>query len=153
MIPNEILQTIQQETERLFQALEARLSVASATTSDGTVSLDLTIEDPQIFIGENGQTLFEIQHIVRSMIRKKLNQHILLFLDINGYRKSKEIYLQELAHSTADDVALFKKEKELQHMSSIDRRIIHIALGQRSDVASESVGEEPNRRVVIRPAS
>ncbi|RLC39293.1 MAG: hypothetical protein DRH33_03225, partial [Candidatus Nealsonbacteria bacterium] len=72
-------------------------------------------------------------------------------LDINQYKKNKIEYLNDLAKSTADEVALSKKEKILPPMPSYERRIIHLTLAEREDVQTESQGEEPERRVVIKP--
>ncbi|PJA84129.1 MAG: hypothetical protein CO145_02195, partial [Candidatus Nealsonbacteria bacterium CG_4_9_14_3_um_filter_37_13] len=69
----------------------------------------------------------------------------------NGYKKKKLDYLKELARSLADEVALTKKEKNLPPMAAYERRIIHLELAGRSDVTTESIGEEPERRVVVRP--
>ncbi|MCD6402414.1 hypothetical protein J7L36_00985, partial [bacterium] len=72
-------------------------------------------------------------------------------LDINKYKKKKTEYLKELANSVADQVALTKKEKVLPPMQAFERRIIHLELADRSDVTTESIGKEPERRVVVKP--
>ena len=59
--------------------------------------------------------------------------------------------MRETANSVADEVALTKKEKELAPMPAYERRVIHLELADRKDVTTESIGEEPKRRVVIRP--
>jgi len=56
-----------------------------------------------------------------------------------------------LARSLADEVAITKKEKILSSMPAYERRIIHLELAGRSDVTTESIGQEPERRIVIRP--
>ncbi|MBI1971392.1 MAG: hypothetical protein HYS52_00895 [Candidatus Wildermuthbacteria bacterium] len=158
MITNEILKTIEQIAREVFGKLEtkAQISVAQARLPDGqvddaTVSVSVTMDDPQLYIGEKGQTLFEIQHVIRAMARKKLGQAPWIALDINEYQKTKEAYLAELANAAADEAALLKKEKELPAMTARERRIIHTVISQRTDVTSESAGEEPDRKVVIRP--
>ncbi|PIR71473.1 MAG: hypothetical protein COU43_02475 [Candidatus Nealsonbacteria bacterium CG10_big_fil_rev_8_21_14_0_10_37_25] len=80
-----------------------------------------------------------------------LTEPFFIDLDINGYKKKKLDYLKELARSLADEVALTKKEKNLPPMAAYERRIIHLELAGRSDVTTESIGEEPERRVVVRP--
>jgi len=118
---------------------------------EGLVAVRVTVEEPKMFIGERGQTLFEIQHIFKSIVRKKVSEPLHLFVDINDYRKNKEDYLRELARNTADEAALFKREKELPPMPAAERRIIHMELAERGDVVSESVGEGVERRVAIKP--
>ena len=72
-------------------------------------------------------------------------------LDINDYKKKKKDYLKELACSIANEVALSKKQKELPPMSAYERRIIHLELAERQDVSTESIGQEPERKVIITP--
>jgi spoIIIJ-associated protein len=85
------------------------------------------------------------------MARKKTEEPTQIYLDVNEYRKSKESYLKTLANSAADEVVLLKKEKELPPMPPRDRRIVHVVIQERGDLLSESRGEEPERKVVIRP--
>ncbi len=151
MITKEQLQLIEQETQTLFSKLEAPIQAEVKSNEDQSVLVAITMEEPQIFIGEGGQTLLEIQHLLRAILRKKLNEPSWIFLDINEYRKSKEAYLRQMADSAANDVALLGKEKELPAMNAQDRRVVHTAISQRQDVVSESRGEEPERRVVIKP--
>ena len=117
---------------------------------DGEVSVDVLLQEPQLLIGERGQTMFEIQHILKALLRKKMGEPVQLAFDINDYQKNKEQYLRELARTTADEVALLKKDKELPPMMSSERRIIHMELAERQDVVSESVGDGPERHVVIK---
>lgn len=108
-------------------------------------------EEPQILIGQGGQTLFEIQKLLRFIINKKLSANFYLNLDINDYKKKKTDYLREFAREAADEVALKKEEKKLPAMPSYERRIIHAELAQRSDVTTESQGEGLERFIVIKP--
>ena len=85
-------------------------------------------------------------------MRKKIGSDIYFDLDINSYKKKKISYLEELAKTIADEVVLTRQEKELLPMSAQDRRIIHLSLNQRTDVVSESKGQEPNRYVLIKPS-
>lgn len=115
------------------------------------VELNIKIDDPQILIGERGQTLNEIQRILKNFLNKKLGKLFYLNLDINDYKKKKIEYLKGLAHDLADEVVLTKKEKSFLPMSAYERRIVHIELANRPDIATESEGEEPCRKVIIKP--
>ncbi len=138
--------------KELFSRLGIEEVPAVSMPDEQTLHITLTMEDPKTLIGERGQTLFEIQHLLRTMLRKKLQQdppHV--FLDINDYRKSKEEYLRDVARQAADEAVLLGKPRELGAMSAADRRIVHMELAQRTDVVSESIGEGEERRVVIKP--
>lgn len=118
---------------------------------ENSLAVDLKTEDPQILIGEQGKTLIELQRILGRIIRKKLGEQIFVDLDINQYKKKKIEYLKEMAQSIADQVSLQKEERVLSPMSPFERRIIHLTLSEREDVKTESTGEEPERKVVIKP--
>jgi len=148
----EHLATIKAETEQLFQKLGAgnEVHVEEEDGEESIARVSIRTEDPKLYIGERGQTLFEIQHILKLLVRRKIQEPFYLSLDINDYKKNKEEYLRDLAKSTADEVTLFKREQELPPMPAAERRVIHTSLANRDDVTSESVGEDPDRRVVIR---
>jgi len=113
--------------------------------------INIKTEEPKILIGQNGNTLFEIQRLLKAIIKKKIKEEPYIDLDINDYKKKKRDYLKENARRMADEVFLSKKEKILEPMSSYERKIIHTELSNRSDVETESIGENFQRRVVIKP--
>jgi spoIIIJ-associated protein len=121
------------------------------------VDLNIKIDEPQILIGQQGQTLFEIQRLLRMILDKKLNASqdasnpFYLNLDINDYKKKKTEYLKDLARESADQVSLTKEERHLLPMSAYERRIIHAELSQRTDVNTESRGDGFDRHIVIKP--
>jgi len=116
-----------------------------------TLSINITAQEPQILIGERGQTLLDIQQLLNAILKKSIKENFFIDLDINDYKKRKIEYLKELARTVADEVSLAKKEKWLTAMPAYERRIIHLELAGRSDVTTESVGQEPERKIVIRP--
>ena len=152
MISKEHLTIIEQTARDLFEKIDMQgdLKVES-NEDDSIVVVSVKVDEPKIYIGEKGQTLFEIQHILRLFIRKKIQEPVYISLDINDYKKNKEEYLRDLANTTADEVVLFKKEKELPPMPASERKIIHMALTDRDDVISESSGEDVERRIVVKP--
>ena len=145
------LKKIKEITEEFFRKTTFEVKAEVLPQQDLTVSINLELEDPQILIGEGGQTLAEIQHLLKAILKRKIQEPFYIDLDISGYKKKKIGYLKELARSLADEVAITKKEKELAPMPAYERRIIHLELASRSDVTTESVGQEPERSVVIRP--
>lgn len=145
------LKTIKKTTEEFFQKTFFGVEVEVLPEKEGNIPINLETEEPQILIGEGGQTLAEIQHLLRAILKRKISEPFYISLDINNYKQKKYEYLKELARSMADEVALVKKEKELQPMPAHERRIIHLELSNRSDIITESLGQEPERRVVIRP--
>src|SRR3989338_9380685 len=123
------------------------------TPQDSTIPINLKMEDPQVLIGEGGQTLMDVQRLLKLVLQKKIasDARFYIDLDINDYKKKKTDYLKEMAKSAANETSLIKKEKYLPPMSAYDRRIIHVELAGRQDIITESVGFEPERMVAIKP--
>ncbi len=142
------LEQAKKEAILFFEKLNFKAKLKKAKIENETIILDFEVEDAENLVGE---TLFEIQHLLKAILKKKTKENFYLDLDINDYKKKKIKYLQELAKSVADEVALTKKEKILDPMPAYERRIIHLILAERPDVTTESIGKEPNRRVVIKP--
>lgn len=115
------------------------------------IDLDIELKDPQILIGPNGQTLFELQRILKIILNKRLNKFFHLRLDINNYKKQKIEYLKHVAKDTADIVFITKQKKVLPPMPAYQRRIIHTELADRRDVITESEGVGDNRYIVVSP--
>ena len=147
----QILETIKKTTEEFFKKTAFEVEIKSLSQKDSTILISLETEIPQILIGEGGQTLAEIQHLLKAILKKQIQENFYIDLDINNYKKKKIEYLKELAQSTADEVSLTKKEKILPSMPAYERRIIHLELANRTDVTTESIGQEPERQVVIQP--
>ncbi|MEK9134684.1 MAG: R3H domain-containing nucleic acid-binding protein [Patescibacteria group bacterium] len=145
-------QNLRQIIEEFFKKAAFEVEVEVGSQEGSVLPVNIKTDEPQILIGQGGQTLFEIQHILRAILRKKFGQALFyLDLDINDYKKKKIDYLKELARSTADDVSLTKQEKALEPMSAYERRVIHMELASREDIVAESVGEEPERKIIIKP--
>lgn len=147
------LKEIKEIIEDFFKKMGFEIEITLFTEKEKTISVNLKVKDPQLLIGEKGQTLFEIQHLLKIILKRKIqpNEEFYLDLDINDYKKKKNEYLKELARSLADEVSLTKKEKILSPMPAYERRIIHLELASRTDVVTESIGQEPERRIVIKP--
>ncbi|TET84896.1 MAG: KH domain-containing protein [Candidatus Nealsonbacteria bacterium] len=147
------LEIIKEITKEFFKKTTFEVEIEFLPPQELTLPINLKTEDPQILIGEGGQTLVEIQHLLKTILRRKIQEPFFIDLDINGYKKKKIEYLKELAKSVADEVALTKKEKSLASMPAYERRVVHLELAGRQDVTTESIGQEPERRVIIRPYS
>ncbi len=104
-----------------------------------------------ILIGKNGRSIDAIQIIVNQVVNNELGKYMKIQIDVSDYKKKKQIRLEKLAKYTAKDVAMSKQSVKLDPMNSYERRIVHSILANSKDVETESVGEEPNRCIVIKP--
>jgi spoIIIJ-associated protein len=147
--PNKIKEIIQEFFNKMGFSVEIEIGVPEGLT----IPIEIKTEDPQVLIGKKGETLGEIQKLLKIILRRKVapEKNFYIDLDINNYKKKKIEYLEELARSVADEVSLLKKEKTLEPMSSYERRIVHLELSEREDVVTESQGEGEERRIVIKP--
>lgn len=92
----------------------------------------------------------DFTHLVR-LVGKKDNFLENIYVDINGYRKDREKIIVELAKAAARKVAITKAEVKLPAMNAYERRLIHTELATRPDVKTESMGEESERCVIVKP--
>ena len=141
---------IEKKVETFFKEMCFSIQ-AKASFDKDTLKVDVKSDEPRVLIGEKGRILACIQRLLRSIFQRQFGFDFYFNIDINDYKKKKSLYLQELAEGTADEVALSKQEKELEPMSSYERRVIHLQLAGRPDVITESIGIGPDRRVVIKP--
>ena len=146
----EARQIVETTAKELLSKIGLEGDIQVSKKEDGSFIIDVTCQDPQLYIGEKGQTMAEILYILKFLLRRKLEESVYVALDINDYRKNKEHYIRELARITADEVTLLKTPRELPPMPPIERRFVHLELQERSDIETESAGEGEDRRVVIK---
>jgi spoIIIJ-associated protein len=135
-------------------SVHCRLQSRSGEESEAQEQLCITIEagdDGKRLIGVQGTHLDALQHLVRSVLRRQLDPGLHIALDVNGYRARRERSLLQLAESAARRAHHTGRTIVLKPMAAADRRVLHTALATRGDVSTESMGDEPNRRVVVRP--
>jgi spoIIIJ-associated protein len=104
-------------------------------------------------IGRKGERLSALQHLVNLMLSRRTGQWTRVLVDVEDYRGRRERQLVDLASRAADRVAETGKMLQLEPMPALERRWIHLALRDHQAVVTQSIGEEPNRRVVILPRS
>ena len=108
-------------------------------------------DNDSLLIGKNGKNLQALSKVVSQALTKQINQSFKFMLDVNDYKEKQEKKLIRLAKNIAREVKESKVEAKLDSMNSYERRIIHNTLTNNKYVYTESVGEEPNRCVVIKP--
>ncbi len=104
-------------------------------------------------IGRKGERLSALQHLVNLMLSRRTGQWTRVLVDVEDYRGRRERQLADIAGRAADRVLETGKMLQLEPMPALERRWVHLALRDRTGVATQSIGEEPNRRVVVLPKS
>ena len=102
-------------------------------------------------IGRKGERLSALQHLVNLMLSKEMGSWTRVLVDVEDYRGRRERQLRELADRAAARVMETGKMLQLEPMPALERRWIHLTLRDHTGVATQSIGEEPNRRVVLVP--
>ena len=116
---------------------------------DESITLKITGRESGIIIGRRGETLDALQYLTSLVVNKKSARYKRVTIDIENYREKREETLVRLADRLAERVVRFRRNVTLEPMNPYERRIIHSALQNNNMVETHSVGEEPNRKVVI----
>ena len=133
--------------------LSAKVTADKGEADSLPVTLNVEGDDLGILIGRHGQTLAALQYIVRLIVANQAKARVPVVIDVEGYKQRRYEALQALAHRMAEQVKARKRPFALEPMPAYERRIIHLALADDPDVATESVGDGEARKVVITPRS
>lgn len=120
------------------------------STKENTTTIKIYSSNNPVIIGKNGQNLEALTTIIRQYIKNICNSGPRIVLDVEDYKDRQVKRLERLAKNLAHDVVRTKTDVEMDSMNSYDRRIVHNILTDFKGVTTESIGEEPNRRVVIK---
>ena len=134
---NEFLEKIKDETTK------------SIEINGDTIEVKIDGKDIGFLIGYRGETLYAFQNILSSIANKNTENRVRILLDVAGYKEKRTKTLEELADKIAKTVIKNRKSVTLEPMQAYERKIIHSKLQENSKVTTNSIGEEPRRRVVI----
>lgn len=113
------------------------------------ILVDINGQDTGYLIGYRGNVLNSMQVILNNVANKGINERVRVLLNIGGYKQKREQDLKELAEKIAGTVIRKGKSITLEPMTSYERKIIHAELQNNSKVETHSIGEEPNRKIVV----
>lgn len=156
--PADRVQALEHEGEVAADYLEALLDILDM---DGDLELDIEGERASVaiigdglddLVGSRGVTLEALQELTRLAVLRETGERSRLMLDVGGYRTRRREELVAMAQAAGERVAGNGQEEKLPPMSPFERKVVHDAIAAIDGVVSESEGEEPQRRVVVRPA-
>jgi spoIIIJ-associated protein len=136
--------------EGLLKHMGVRAQVTVRAGSD-PITLDVSGRDLGALIGWRGETLRALQSVTNVMVGKHLDEGERIIVDVERYRQRREHTVREIALRAARQVKMTGDAITLDAMQPFERRAIHLALEGDPDVMSGSIGEEPERRVVVGP--
>jgi len=136
--------------------------LTSAFGANGTVEvrvdgieLDVTVTGSELglLVGPGGRTLNAVQDLARVAAQRRLGDHeTRLRVDVAGYRERREAALAAFARDVAEQVRTSGTARSLEPMTSADRKVVHDVLNDEDGVSSRSVGDDPDRRIIVEPA-
>ena len=118
---------------------------------DNSINIKIYSDNNSILIGKNGRSIQALQLLIRQMLANKITNEVLVNLDVENYKEKKLKSIEFLAKKIAREVSKTKVETKMDSMNSYERRVVHNLLANNKYVYTESIGEEPNRCVVIKP--
>jgi len=146
----------QQFLEGLLQAMNITATTTVKEIDSETLEVAINADPPTelgVLVGPRGTTLQALQEITRTVVQSKSPARTdRILVDVAQYRERRVAALGRFARQVADDVRETGEERALEPMSAADRKAVHDALTDASDVVTRSEGEEPRRFVVVAPA-
>lgn len=154
---DQILRVARETVSELLEKMKVKTRVtayygeADNARSRVPVHVDITGDDLSILIGRRADTLNALQYISRLIIGKELGRSVPLVVDVEGYRKRREQQIRQLARRMAEQAINTGRRQVLEPMPPNERRLVHIELRNNPEVSTESIGEDPRRKVTIIP--
>ncbi len=146
---NSVLEIMEKFTYDFFSKLNINDLNIKLEKKDKKIYIYVNGKNINYLIGYRGETLNYLQLIFSNVANRKLKNKCTVILDIENYREKRKVILEELAEKIAKTVIKNKKKIELEPMSAYERKIIHTKLQNNYKIKTYSIGEEPNRRIVV----
>lgn len=135
----------------IFEKMNMNVNI-KCEKKDDVLNIYLYGEKMGILIGRRGETLDSLQYLTSLAVNKGKENYIKINIDTENYRKKRKDTLVRLAKKLADKVLIYRRSITLEPMNPYERRIIHSTLQDNKLVTTYSIGEEPNRKVIISPS-
>jgi len=142
---------IKETVSQLLELIDFQGGIDVDCSDEDNILVNIQIEQAGFLIGQAGANLNALQHLARILVSRKNGQPIRFILDVNNYRKHRLELLKELAKDIAKQALSKKVSLVLHPMPAFERRIIHLALADEPEINTQSTGQEPTRRIVIKP--
>ena len=146
---NEVISFIKDTISEITKNMGAEANL-EVRRRENNISVTIFSDNNSILIGKNGKNVAALQLPIRQMVNSKLNTPLGIIIDVGNYKEKRAKNIEYLAKKLAREAYKTKTEVTMDSMNSYERRIVHEALAEDKYVYTESIGEEPNRKVVIK---
>lgn len=147
---NEVIHFIKENINEITKLMNIEVN-QEVRRRENVINITLFSSNNSILIGKNGKTITALQTLMKQILYTEVKDKVKLVLDVENYKEKRMKNIGFLAKKIAREVAETKVEVQLERMNSYERRLVHEALSENKYVYTESIGEEPNRCVVIKP--
>ena len=134
--------------EKVVGAMGLRLKAEAEEMPDG-IRINLIGEDGGMLTRRQGEVLAALQHVVAAVLRNDQDERRRLVVDCQGYRKSKDVVLRQMATFLAEKAKSTGLTQEIGPLNPYERRIVHLAVSEIDSVSSESIGDAFEKTVII----
>lgn len=134
--------------QSVVTAMGLTLTTTVEETGEGT-RINLEGEDGGVLIRRGGEGLQALQHVVATTYRKQLGDDNRIVIDCNGFRRDKDAELRQMALFMAGKARSSGMPQEMGPLNPYERRIVHLAIAEETDVTSESIGDAFMKTVII----
>lgn len=146
---NEIIAFIKETITEITKTITEEVNL-EVRRRENNISVTIFSDNNSLLIGKNGKNVGALQFLVRQMVNSKLKNNLGIIIDVGNYKEKRVKNIEYLAKKLAREAHKTKTEVTMDSMNSYERRIVHEVLANDKYVYTESIGEEPNRKVVIK---
>lgn len=150
VLPEEPAERLRAVVTRVVEALDLD---ATVTVDETEEELRATVdgEDLGLLIGKHGSTIDALQHVAMRAALRGGGDRKQVVVDAAGYRARRAAALERAADDAVADALRYGRAVELEPMRPLERKVVHLYLRDRTDIATHSEGDEPERRLVVSP--
>ena len=147
----QVVESAKKFLQEVFAAMEIEVELEITDEAEDGFTVNLIGKNLGVLIGRRGQTLDSLQYLLNLAVNRKAEEKIHFTLDVENYRRRREVALTKLAKGVADRAVKTRHEVRLEPMNRHERKIIHTVLQENDRVETHSTGEEPYRYVIVTP--
>lgn len=145
------MEEVKQIAEELLQNLQIDGTISTTEDENGVVSVNVETPESGLLIGFHGETLSSFQLILGLMVYKRLGKWTKIVVEVGDYRAKRAEQLTAMAQAYANQAISTGQPVFLPPLPPVERRVVHMALQERTDIETVSEGEGNQRRVVVKP--
>jgi len=137
--------------EEVFNVINYDVELNDFDEYNGTKRMNLSYEedDANVLVGKNGKNIMALETLINIILKKRLNIKNKIMLDVNNYRKKKDIFLKDIAIKAGEEVLKTKRKVYLKPMNAYERKVVHKTLQNVKNVTTKSIGKGKLKKIVV----